>query len=366
MPFNFPKSVSLLERYSPSTNAITAFWDFYGLYFLWFKVEGWQGKYDTGVIANEAKVRLIRDSFWSATVSQAKYLGAGVLKAVKDEFSNIYDDYLIPPELIRKWGYDNPTLYAKIIELRDQSGSFWDIFTIPDLVNIFNAPFWRNSESDLYGGPPWAKICQALGVLLEATKVGDMSKLAMAIDNIYDLDHNTGSISSKFPAKSRVDKDILDKRAAIKSLDDFIPLVSPSVRGMINSVLRMGECAVSLFDVRRPLLEASPEVSNFLRLIGLLPESKAERGLSRAMIDKVRAMLPAAWRVVGLEEMLNRAENIVSNDDNFEVRKSDPTTIPQALRLILGGANPQFIVNRWAEHRNQVSMGRTTTPTPFT
>ena len=87
--------------------------------------------------------------------------------------------------------------------------------------------------------------------------------------------------------------------------------------------------------------------------------------LTRTMIDQVRALLPAAQRPVGLEEMLSRAENILKNDGNFEVRKTDPTTVPQALQLILSGANPTAIVNRWAEHRNQAVMGQTTAPTPF-
>ena len=88
--------------------------------------------------------------------------------------------------------------------------------------------------------------------------------------------------------------------------------------------------------------------------------------LTRTMIDQVRALLPAAQRPVGMEEMLSRAENILKNDGNFEVRQTDPTTVPQALQLILSGANPTAIVNRWAEHRNQAVMGQTTAPTPFT
>ena len=88
--------------------------------------------------------------------------------------------------------------------------------------------------------------------------------------------------------------------------------------------------------------------------------------LTRTMIDQVRALLPAAQRPVGMEEMLSRAENILNGDSNLEVRQTDPTTVPQALQLILSGANPTAIVNRWAEHRNQAVMGQTTAPTPFT
>ena len=169
------------------------------------------------------------------------------------------------------------------------------------------------------------------------------------------------------------------ERGRVVRGSDFAARAAESARAKAEFAQRAAERKASTEDkgVKRPVYTGDQNQFNAnMAAIALTPgrtavgsslpvSQRPATTLSRAMIDQVRALLPAAQRPVGLEEMLNRAENIVSNDGNFEVRKSDPTTIPQALQLILGGANPQFIVNRWAEHRNQVSMGQTTVPTPF-
>ena len=226
----------LFERFSPSKNQLTSFWDFYALYLLYFKVEGWQGKYSSGTITNEARVKLIREAFWASTVDQAYRLGNILMRASAEELDSVFDEYIIPQDEVKKWGMDNPALYEKLQSIKGQKpASFWETLTISDFERIFRARFWRSDLSDLYGGPPWVKIVGALGNLIENLKGKDVDSLAIAVDTVYDLEHNTGSIITKF--KSPITKATLDKRAAMGSLEEFMPLVSQTVRNLIRSYI---------------------------------------------------------------------------------------------------------------------------------
>lgn len=226
----------LFERFSPSKNSLTSFWDFYALYLLYFKVEGWQGKYSTGTITSEARVRLIREAFWASAVDQAYKLGNVLMKASAEELDSIFDEYIIPQDEVRKWGAENPALYEKIQLIKGKKpSSFWETLTISDFERLFRAPFWRSDLSDLYGGPPWEKIVRTLGKLIENLKGKDVDSLAIAVDAVYDLEHNTGSILTKF--KSPITKAILDKRASIGSLEEFLPMVSQTVKNLIKSYI---------------------------------------------------------------------------------------------------------------------------------
>jgi hypothetical protein len=243
------QSREILERYTPSRDSVTAFWDFYALYLLWFKVEGWQGKYSTGQITNEARVRLIRNALWASSISQAYALGNAVMKAVEDEFGNLDDEYIIPQDEVRKWFNDHPKLKRKLEQYKESpSQGLWYYFTVPDVERIFTAPFWRSDLSDAFGGPPWAIITRQLGKVMESLRTGDVDRLALAVDSTYDLEHNTGSILTKF--KSDITKSVLDRRAAIGSLDQFIPLVSENVRSLIRSYLNMPNTDATVAEAR--------------------------------------------------------------------------------------------------------------------
>lgn len=280
----------MAEAFNTSNNPVRAFWDFYGLYFIWWKLEGWRTSYKTGVITNEARIKYVREAFLKASVQQADYLLQGLSRFIADEFGNLYDEYLVEPSEVKEWGNDNITLYQKILRLAPSDSQFvssymkldpddqvstgekfWAVVKVPDVIRIFNAPFWRG-KSDLYGGPPWAQITERFGKLLEAFKRKSLNDLAMQIDQTYDLDHNTGSISSKFPKNKRVDTAVLDQRHDIPDIASFIPLVSPSVAAMINGVLSVREAVtpVQFSDLRECFATLEPVGVSKIRLEEIL------------------------------------------------------------------------------------------------
>ncbi len=150
---------------------------------------------------------------------------------------------------------------------------FWQLFTVPEAAKLFTAPFWRSKRSDLYGGPAWATITERFGKLLDAFKRKDMNALAMEVDHTYDLDHNTGSIGSKYPPGKRVSGWSLDRRAEIGTLKDFSKRVSPSVAALINQSVRLGEsqelCMQQIRKMPR-LMEGVPEEITLAAILNIV------------------------------------------------------------------------------------------------
>lgn len=269
------------SAYRIPINPETAFFDFYGLYALWFKGEGWRdygyanAAFQRGEqhVSSERHDEVIRDALWNATVEQAKRLLSGIYKAIPDELSHVYDEHLIEPSEVHKWGKANEGLYQKLLRGAPtdsvlassqwysggrevaSGGAFWDIFTVSDVAKIFEAPFWRSLRSDLFGGKPWAAITRQFGLLLEAYKGKKLKDLILEIDKTYDLEHNTGDICSKIPKRWRVSMAALDMRAKLGTFDQWLPFVSPFVAAQFKRNLRLSESVPNLREMRKAVSE---------------------------------------------------------------------------------------------------------------
>lgn len=96
-------------------------------------------------------------------------------------------------------------------------------------LKCFDFFTWRRQ----YGGKAWYNIAKAFKMLLEADDTG---KKMVAIDHIYDLQHNTGSVFSKvkeyFDEKSGLGwlKKALDFKAAVEEPHEFYNKISEDLK----------------------------------------------------------------------------------------------------------------------------------------
>jgi hypothetical protein len=111
--------------------------------------------------------------------------------------------------------------------------------------------FWEES----YGGEPWAQIGEAW-LQLDTIVPTDYNKLAVYIDHIYDLEHNTGTVFNKiqrYHQDIEQDKSItsdsmfqgyqwiselLDFKAALNNPYDLLPRTSSSMQKLASPVLK--------------------------------------------------------------------------------------------------------------------------------
>ena len=82
-----------------------------------------------------------------------------------------------------------------------------------------------------YGGARWGEAVTALIKLLKSRDNNDLDGMNQAIDHIYDLQHNSGSLLNKGPMY--VTNDDLNRRFKITDVTRFIPFVSSLVKTMI-------------------------------------------------------------------------------------------------------------------------------------
>lgn len=211
--------------------------DFYGLYALWFELGGGREAYKLAVEHPQphSRRKLIDTAFTDCTWALAKALPQAMFDAIKVELEHVEDETLIPTESYRRWAESRGD--AKLLRLV-QFGQV----TLPDdplgalgwerVRAILAAPFWQE-HADLYCGPAWAAILTKAVELLDAYK-RDLALLVLVkkIDEIYDLEHNTGSLGTKL-GNLAISKADLDVRAGLTSVQAFQQLVSPSVKRLI-------------------------------------------------------------------------------------------------------------------------------------
>jgi hypothetical protein len=110
---------------------------------------------------------------------------------------------------------------------------FFDRSGWTDLIKIFSAPFW-SKYADEYGGTKWAHICKCTMQLLDAIKNGSPLDIIHTLDKVMDLHHNNGSLLTPSKVgKMAIDQHVLDIRARLRSVEDFLPYVSTQVKNLI-------------------------------------------------------------------------------------------------------------------------------------
>lgn len=113
----------------------------------------------------------------------------------------------------------------------------WDTYDFIEFAKkCFNLDLWGNS----YGGTAWANICDGWIRLYNSHKTKD---LFVAIDHIYDLQHNTDTVFNKLRTYYkdrgyRWIKQALDFKANLKSPYELMSHVSPTIKSMSLHILK--------------------------------------------------------------------------------------------------------------------------------
>lgn len=107
-------------------------------------------------------------------------------------------------------------------------------------VEFALAIFTKGIWSSKFGGDAWATIAAAWLKLNAARGLNDM---AVWIDHIYDLQHNTGSVLNKLDTYAKAGrftwlKDALDNKRDIKDPRALLKLVSPQMRMLASAAIK--------------------------------------------------------------------------------------------------------------------------------
>jgi len=114
--------------------------------------------------------------------------------------------------------------------------------------NIFRKGRWATS----YGGQPWGNIAEGLRMIVNAETTGDMVK---AMDNAYDLQHNTATVFNKIKKYQREGgykwlQDMLDFKYHAMTPRELVPLASSAAKRI---------AAPALLDIGDPAMDKSRE-----------------------------------------------------------------------------------------------------------
>jgi hypothetical protein len=217
----------------------------YCLYTMWYDIGGGKKDYDTpvDVITPHKREVLVERSFAEFLAAMADLLVKTTLDAVADELENLEDEHLIPQRVVLRWVKENiPDLYPHIAAVDTDGPTVllpsMHIIGYQNAIRLFNAPFWEE-YAELYGGKKWAQITEALMHLHDSVKrAKGMKDIMFAIDRLYDMEHNTGSLVGKLPKNVAVSEQDLDLRASIRSVREFYPYVSSQVKKIIDACPR--------------------------------------------------------------------------------------------------------------------------------
>lgn len=228
-PRNRRRKILFESVYVLPSSGDMAVYDLYCLYALFWEEGG--GKeaygYNPATFSNHKREDLISRTFEECLAKVAETLIAEGREALKDEAEQCLDQHLIDPNAVFQWARKAefvPSLTRFINGGR---------FGYAEYVQLFAAPFWKE-ETDWYGGQPWAEISEALMRLDAQFRRGNAIPLMGAVDRVFDIEHNTGTLTSKFK-HLKVSKQTLDLRAGFTKSQDFIPHVSSSVKRLIRA-----------------------------------------------------------------------------------------------------------------------------------
>jgi len=66
--------------------------------------------------------------------------------------------------------------------------------SVAQLAELFDRPIWKDSK---YAGNKWAAISRKVEKCLEANATDDLSRLNQLIQEILEMEHNTGKVGDK-------------------------------------------------------------------------------------------------------------------------------------------------------------------------
>jgi hypothetical protein len=244
-----------------------AFYDLYALSALQWMIGGGkaqQGYADPNIVP-ERRREIIEGAFDACVRDLAARMVDDIKLLAYDEAESAVDEYLVAPHAFNAWLQNeaSPRLRQAFIprekgedgeQLWDlaEPSIFWSNAGFPGAMQLFAAPFWA-ADADQYGGPRWADIVQVAMRLLRSIKEHDPAlRMMLLVDRLFDIEHNTGSLFSKSVSTIKVGKADLDRRASIRTVVEFLPLVSPFVRNIIQSSRNYLEAPVPVQESMTP------------------------------------------------------------------------------------------------------------------
>jgi hypothetical protein len=243
LPLNKRRRILIESQYVYPSSGDKAIMDLYALYALWWELGGGKSTYgyaETNIRSHKIKERVDRYFEEALTVISNKLLEE-CKQAIGDEAENIFDEILFsnygvskPMQDMVQW-FKQSQLLPKLQKAYNngQGGVWFKVFDYGETAQIFAAPFWRHAN--LYGGKKWATITNTVRELDNALRRENVLNLMNSFDKLMDLEHNTGSLSSKLN-QMKVSKETLDLRAGFRSPQEFLPYVSDQVKKLINLI----------------------------------------------------------------------------------------------------------------------------------
>jgi hypothetical protein len=116
---------------------------------------------------------------------------------------------------------------------------------VDEFMGVAKTLFLKADWNEGYGGSNWAKIVDGYFRLKSATNI---NSLIVAIDHVYDLQHNNGSIFTKVEDYGKElergrsfgwIKQALDYKRSVKSSKDLLDKVSPSMKKLASRVIHV-------------------------------------------------------------------------------------------------------------------------------
>jgi hypothetical protein len=155
---------------------------------------------------------------------------------------------------------------------------------------------------DSYGGPAWYHICNLVIKLQQGKKAKDD---AFHIDQLYDAQHNTGTLFSKIPSLY-VPAKLLDIRAFLQDPRDFEPYVSDRCRAILVAFSRFIQA-----DVAKAGKETTP-VTDRLEIVRPTRQAWAMANLENGEVyDHTTSNPTPGWYL----ELINTPDNDTTFND---------------------------------------------------
>lgn len=217
-------------------SSISKFFDFYAMYELYMRVGGFREEGYPGydVFVNEPIYRRIVDKYEQVVDDFYKEIFEALELSVAGEIDHF------PQRCPECKAPNEPQFYDKLcrkagITRKQIQDCKDDVVTYAEVVYaLFSVPKW----SAQYGGKKWAKAAM---LLIESKSLKTRHDKVMWCDRVLDLHHNTGHLLNKtdfaplstdyLPGSGRYKA--LNFRAKARSVMQFVPYLSPSVRNLV-------------------------------------------------------------------------------------------------------------------------------------
>jgi len=138
--------------------------------------------------------------------------------------------------------YKNDVSASRVLKIAKKSFSDMNVF-----MSVAKTLFTKADWNESYGGSKWAAIVDGYFRLKSAT---NMNSLIVAIDHVYDLQHNNGSIFTKiqnYGKDSGKDftwiKKALDFKRDVKSASELLNKVSAPMKKLASRIIHIKNIA---------------------------------------------------------------------------------------------------------------------------